>query len=216
VTTTGDNATPEGGGAVTLQHLAERALGGDEAAFEGLHRRLGGGLRNFIQRRVGGAEELVEELAQAAWVEVWRSLDRGTYDPGKARITTFVYAVGYKMVLRYQRDRRRGGGVGALPGVADDPALWLHEALADTLHTSELVDAVRDCLRRPGSVHSLTAEERAVALGAATGRSERDLAGALGLAPSTVNARKKSAYEKLRKCLSKKGFASDLSEQGDG
>ena len=47
----------------------------------------------------------------------------------------------------------------------------------------------------------------------ARGATERDLAGALRLAPSTVHARKVSAYSKLHACLGRKGYSDEIVEQ---
>lgn len=190
-----------------------QAMQGDEQAFEELHRRLGGGLCRFLQRRVGGRPELIEELSQMAWVEVWRALHSRRYNPERARITTFVYAIAYKMVLRHLRSAGRPGEA----HLADEDAhetLWASPAPEEALHFSELLDAVRDCLHRARTSHSLTAEERAVVAGVVEGESERALGKRLGLAASTINARKKSAYEKMRNCLGGKGFTDELLERG--
>lgn len=193
--------------------LALRVLDGDELAFEQLHRRLGGGLRRFFQRRVRGQPDLVEELSQTTWVEVWRALHAGRYDPGRARISTFIYAVGYKMLLRHFRAAQRGPG--GAQSVMDRDFVPTATAAApdDLLHSCELIDAVRDCLRETGTRHGLTDEERVIVAGVVSGDSERALAERLGIAPSTVNARKRSAFEKLRACLVRKGFAREFAER---
>lgn len=196
-----------------LAALAAAAAEGDDRAFEELHRRLGGGLRRFIHKRIGAAPEIIEELSQNAWVEVWRALRGGRYDPARARITTFVYAIGYKMVLRYARAAKRDASIAALLDEAQHPAQWLTDSTTDFLHQCELLDALRHCLRHTGGPLSLSDEERDVVTGSAAGESERDLARRLGLAASTINARKKTAYAKLRTCLGGKGFISWSGEQ---
>lgn len=206
-------AQPNRGTPPSADTLAVRALAGEEQAFEELHRRLGGGLRRFLQRRVGGRAELLDELTQTTWVEVWRALHEGRYDPGRARISTFVYAVGHKTFLRYLRAVQRGGGVAQLADYDGHAALWTSERPETQLEACELLDAVRDCLHSSGTLHSLTDEERAVVLGVANRETERALASRLGIAASTVNARKKTAYEKLRGCLARKGFAREIVER---
>jgi len=198
-----------------LEELAARAANGNDAAFEELHRRLGGGLRRFLQRRLGANHDAVEDVGQAAWVEVWQSLRAGRYDASRARISTFVYAVAYKLLLRHYRTFARAGTTlgnplshaDAVAGDADFDA---------ALHTSELLEALAACLRSEGGPNSLTADERRVVLGSAERQSERDLARILGIAPSTVHARKESAYAKLRKCLRTKGFAEEALERATG
>ena len=84
----------------------------------------------------------------------------------------------------------------------------------DLLNAAELLDALRACLREADSANALNDGERLIVLHAARGRSERWLADELGVAASTINARKKLIYNKLRKCLSAKGFVRDSSERG--
>lgn len=198
----------------TLAQLTTRACEGDEQAFEELHRRLAGGLRRFLARRVGGSVQVLDELSQTAWVEVWRAMRDGRYDPERGRISTFLYAVGYKMVLRHFRDLQRNretpepmDGEGRAPsGVVERPD--------ELLAWCESIDALRDCLHDDTTPHKLTDEERAVVAGVVAGETERALSNRLGIAASTVNARKKSAFEKLRKGLAAKGFERDVSERG--
>ena len=198
----------------TLDQLAKRARDGDERSFEELHRRLAGGLRRFLARRVGGSGQVLDELSQAAWVEVWRAIRDGRYDPERGRLSTFLYAVGYKMVLRHFRDLRRKrekrepmDGEGRIPpAVPDRPD--------ELLAWCESIDALRDCLYDGDTPNRLTDEERAVVAGVVAGESERALGEQLGIAASTVNARKKSAFQKLRKGLAARGFESDVSERG--
>ena len=209
-------AQPAGDRPPTVDILALRAMDGDEDAFEELHRRLGGGLRGFFQKRVGSDNDLIEELSQSTWVEVWRTLNGRRFDPDRARITTFIYAIGYKMVLRHARAARRNRASGPLDDCDALVETWLRGLPEDALHGSELIDAVRDCLHRTDTPFSLTYEEREAVIGAARDETERALAKRLGVAASTVNARKKAAYAKLRQCLTRKGFTADTAERGPG
>ena len=99
----------------SLQHLTTRAAGGDEGAFAALHQRLGGGLFRLFLDRTGGRSELADDFSQKTWVAVWQALIAGKYDPARAAISTFVYAVGYRVWLQHMRStgranapRRRG------------------------------------------------------------------------------------------------------------
>lgn len=198
----------------TLRLWASLAAGGDDRAFERIHRRFGGGLMRFFLIRNGGRVDLAEELAQKTWVEVWRSLRRQRYDPQRGAISTFTYAIAYKIWLQYCRTSLGGK---ARANAADGYfAKLLEESSApdDLLNAAELLDALRDCLRQADSATALNDDERLIVLHAARGHSERWLAGELGVAASTINARKKLIYNKLRKCLSAKGFVRDSSERG--
>ncbi len=96
----------------TLQALALRAGQGDESAFAELHARLEGGLKRFFFQRTGGGGDLIEELAQRTWVEAWRSLKAQRYDGGRAAFSTYLYGIGYKLLLRHR------SALGRLPGTS--------------------------------------------------------------------------------------------------
>lgn len=197
-----------------LSQLALRAQDGDRSAFELLLRRLDPGLKQVLRRRTGQAE-LADELAHQTWIAVWQALREERYDVQKAAISTFVYAVAHKLWLQHLR---RSGSARFSHEVLDAlPALGPAAAgnPASDLHASELLDAMRSCLRSRGTPHSLTADERRVVMGLATGESERTLAEQLGVAASTVHARKQLAYQKLRRCLAARGFSTENAERGE-
>jgi RNA polymerase sigma factor (sigma-70 family) len=198
----------------TLREWASLAAAGDDQAFERIHRRFGGGLMRFFLTRNGGRVDLAEELAQKTWVEVWRALRRQRYDPQRGAISTFTYAIAYKIWLQYCRTSL--GGRARANAAEGYLSMLIEESSApdDLLNAAELLDALRACLREAGSPNALDDDERLIVLHAAGGRSERWLADELGLAASTINARKKLIYNKLRKCLSAKGFVRDDAERG--
>lgn len=198
---------------ISLEALAQRAMDGDDEAFEQLHQRLRGGLHAFFSRRLGGPSARLEELVHGTWIEVWKSFRLRRYDPNRARLTTFVYAIGNNVLLRSHRAEGRDRLT--FPGVDDElhRGQAEHPAFDHLLHQSELIDAVRDCLRRRSGPDALSEQERAIVQAATAGASERELAARLNLAPSTINARKRVALQKLRKCLSIKGFGDAAVEQ---
>jgi len=202
-----DRQSPHGSqnAADSLRALAEQAMHGDHDAFEGLYRRLRGGVFRQLMKHCGGQAELAEELCQKTWVEVWRALHSRRYDPSRSAVSTFVYAVGYKIWLQH---RRR---VATRPRPADLVEIGLaaaggDEAQSDAIELAELIEAMRQCLHATGTPFALTEQERLVVLGHAQGESERGMADKLGVAASTVNVRKAAAYAKLRQCLAAKGF----------
>src|SRR5690606_14994005 len=115
-----------------LADLGIAAAGGDRAAFELVHQRLGGGGRRLVLERTGGRADVAEELAQRTWVGVWQSINAGKYDPARAAISTFVYAVASKVWLQHLRGSARAtGSVEALEAVfgsGGDPAEVTHAA----------------------------------------------------------------------------------------
>lgn len=196
-----------------LAEFARRAAAGDHASFTHIHRRLSEGLRRLNLRRCGGKADLADDLTQRAFVAAWQAIAGGRYDPSRSAVSTFIYAVAFKIWLQHLRAQGRAAGTGPLreadepPGVSPDPTGA--PALA------EEVQAVRECLA--GRLGDLTEEERSILRAVAAGESDRAMARRLGLAASTANARKNAAYVKLRRVLASLGFRGEESErQGTG
>jgi RNA polymerase sigma factor (sigma-70 family) len=208
----------------TLADLAAAATRGDARSFELLHKRVGAGVRRMLLKRSNGREDLVDDLAQRTWQSVYLALRDGRYDPARAAITTFVYAVANNAWLSHLRSfARERGYTGAGPGVtaagavsesaAVDPSRPEHAA-----SLAELVQAVRDCLGEH-SPAGLTEQERLVVRAIGAGETDRGLARRLGLSSSTVNVRKHAAYDKIRAYLASRGLdasALDLPGQTRG
>ena len=189
---------------------------GDKSAFERLYRRFRPGLLRLLLKRCGGRTEQAEELSQKTWMETWRAVRAGRYDPQQAAFSTFLYAVGYKVWLQHRRAARTGSInaepelLESLPQRAPDGG----EDPADRLAACELLEAMRACLHETSGECGLTDEERQIVVAIANGDSERALADNLRVAASTIHARKMRAYEKLRRCLAAKGFAGRDAERG--
>lgn len=180
--------------APTLQELALRALGGDRLAFDHAVHRLAPGLARFISKRTNDDANLAQELCQQAWTEIWAALVQGRYDPARAALSTFSYAVAHKVWLRHLRHAGRAPPPEwAAFDDADGPA---HEAIDQ----ASQIDRVRALLS--GRAGDLTDDERWILRSAAAGVSDRELASRLNIAPSSANARKQAALAKLRACLS--------------
>jgi RNA polymerase sigma factor (sigma-70 family) len=193
----------------SLADLCAAAVGGDRAAFDALHRRLGGGVRKLFLDRSAGRADLSEELCQRTWVGVWQSLSAGKYDPTRAAISTFVYAVAFKVWLQHLRGLRRVTG----PADAIEASLGTGGDPAEALHGAELIQTVRDCLSTPASQGGLTEDERWLVQAAGSGVSDRDIARRLGISPSTANARKRAALEKVRRFLAQRGYRPETVER---
>jgi RNA polymerase sigma factor (sigma-70 family) len=189
----------------SLRELCARAAAGDKAAFSHLHDRLANGLRRFLRKRAGPREDLVDELVQRAWVAAWESLQQGRYDPERAAFTTFLYGIGYKLWLQQAR-------ISSVASYSHDELDQFADAMfadadpAQFLRTCELLETVRSCLdARSGG--GFSEEEREVLVGISRGESEREMGARLGLAPSTINVRKRIAINKLRDYLQRSGLA---------
>ena len=174
--------------------------------FQDAHERYGIGLRRFFSRRAGSNAEQVEELLQQTWVEVWKSLQQGRYLPERAALSTFVYAVANKHWLRVRRELgTRKRPVGDIENLLAD---WINPESGpdDVTAVSELLSALRDCIRDSEAASALTPEELSIVNGVMQGITERQLAQTLQVAPSTAHGWKRSALMKLRRCLTEKGF----------
>jgi RNA polymerase sigma factor (sigma-70 family) len=187
----------------TLAQLALLAASGDQAAFEAIHARLTPGLTRMLAEKTNGRPQVVDDLVQRTWLATWESLQKGRYDPAKSAMTTFVYAVGYKMWLQYLRTAARPETLTPDAGDHVPPTL---ETPDDQIELAELLQTVRECLKNDAPDPILTDEERGVIRASAGGASDRDIAKQLNIAASTLNARKQGALAKIRRYLAAKGF----------
>lgn len=206
---------PESNGdlAESLRRLCHAAAAGDEVAFHEFHRRLNPGVRRFLLRRIQSNFELIEELCQRVWIAMWESLRAGRYDPTRSAPTTFVYAIAYNIMLQHFRQGR--------PGISlDESDLYAERLFADHpepsefLRSCELLDSIRDCVAGrivpPGFLDS----DREILAAVSRGETEREMARKFAISPSTANARKQLALQKLQDYLQKFGHLPDTSEQG--
>jgi RNA polymerase sigma factor (sigma-70 family) len=194
----------------TLAQTALLAASGDERALDALQKRLTPGLRRLFLER-SSKHHLAEELVQRALAGLWEALRAGRYDPSRAAITTFAYAIANKVWLQHLRASGRADAAldrytrlvaGGAPRAVD---------AEDAQEFSALVQALRDVIAdRPhaGEEDVLSAEERWLVRSWAMGESDRTLAKKMGIAPSNVNFRKQGVYAKLRAYLSRRGYDS--------
>jgi RNA polymerase sigma-70 factor (ECF subfamily) len=193
----------------SLKALSARIASGDAGAFDDLHDRLAGGLRAMFLKRAGNRMDVADDLVQRTWYLAWGSIRDGRYDPCRAAISTFVYAVANNVWLQHCRAHGRQPSESPMPDVVapDNPATLAQYA--------ELLESVRECVHGTATPNQLTPDERRIVTGVATGESERQLAAEFGVAASTINLRKKAAYDKIRTCLAAKGFSDEIVEQLD-
>jgi DNA-directed RNA polymerase specialized sigma24 family protein len=140
---------------------------------------------------------------------VWQSVSSGKYDPTRAAISTFVYAVASKVWLQHLRGTRRA----MAPADAVDSAFGETDDPSGSMQAAELIQAVRDCMAAPVERGGLTEDERWLAQAAAAGASDRDLAKRLSISPSTANARKRAVLEKVRRYLAQRGHRPETAER---
>jgi len=199
-----------------IDALAGRSATGDETAFARLHGALTGSVEGFFGRQLSGNRELAQELAHRTWVEAWRSLGRGRFDPSRSRFTTYLIGIAYKIWLRHLRsagrDARRAGELERhlspiLERGEDD--LEQSDELMDFLTR---IDALRECVSQARNRRNLRPVDLRILDGLLAGRTERELAEDLKLARSTIHARKTVTLDILRRCLAGRGLHPERGE----
>ncbi|HYD00146.1 MAG TPA: RNA polymerase sigma factor [Phycisphaerales bacterium] len=164
-------------------------------AFAEAHAALAAWVRRRLAEMTGDAHT-AEDLAQKTWLAVWEAVSGGRYDPGRAAISTFVYAVSQNVYRHWARSQATAANhMPAIAGQIADGAEHDDGALAD----AEIVDELRRCLRE--GVPGLGSDYLHVLGLIAGGATDRELAGELGVAPSTAHSRKREALAALRRHL---------------
>lgn len=186
-------------GAPSLDELSRAALTGSDQAIAALHARLTPGLtRHFVRKLGAGAvhSDSADELAQRTWIAFWEALRAGRYDPARARLTTFLYAVAH---ITWLRDRREAGRTPP-PGLASlDHADG--QSPHDAAELAASIDLVRTLIGGRVAGVGLSEDDRATLRAIADGRTDRELAHLLGVSPSTAHARKRAALARLAELL---------------
>lgn len=191
--------------AASLAELARRAIAGDRTAFDAIHARLAPAVRRMLLQRAAGREDLADDLAQRTWLAVWKAFEEHKYDPAKSAVSTFLYAVGFKVWLQHLRQSGRRAEAALNADALDAFGATLDDATPPRVAAHELLDSLRAALRGEGD-GALTEEERQIVVASASGVPDRQLAARLGVAPSTLNVRKQAALAKLRRYLATRGF----------
>lgn len=166
--------------------------------FAASHAALAGWLRRRLTD-LSGNPDTAQDLAQKTWQAVWQALRDGRYDPQRAALTTYIYAVSQNI---YRHWARRQATVSSHAPALAATAMSLAGSEPDPLADAELIDELRRILRdgAPG----LSSDHRQTLTLIAQGATDRELAGALAVAPSTAHARKKAALDALRRHLAQR------------
>ena len=189
----------------------------NESALAELHERFALGLLRFFQRKVSGGGvssqaygDRADELAQRTWIEFWQALQSGSYDPTRAKHSTFLYAVASIIWLRSVREEGRNSRIGVLP----DSDEWLPASQADDpSHAADLasaIEVIRRVVAGSESTAPLSDDDRVILRAVADDCSEREIAAQLGVSPSTAHERKRAVLARIADFLRGKGI--DLSQ----
>lgn len=98
--------TPESGAPLaelSVEALAARAQGGDEACFREIARRVREPLRAFVARRLERPDD-ADDVVQETLLRAYRHL--GSYDPER-RFSTWLYAIGKNVAANHRDAARR-------------------------------------------------------------------------------------------------------------
>lgn len=200
------------------------ASGGTDSSgsFAELDGKLRPALARMYQARVGANRELAEDLAQRAIVGVWEALRTRRFDPTRASISTYAYAVAHRVWLVHARKASRTKSLSQQDQDDESQSAGTRPSGIESAERDEdvaaMLQAVRACVAgqvQPGadaeasSVRTpLTDEDRWLLAAIGRGVTDRELAKRLKIAPSSAHARKRSALAALGRALAALGFTS--------
>lgn len=169
-----------------------------------LHRALSPGLTRHLAKALkepaDPPSDRVQELAQRTWIAFWQAIRDGKYDPAKASLSTYLYAISHTMRLRLAREEGRQSRNAGTSADFEQQADRSEEP-TDLLELAARIDRVRSLLS--GQHGGLSPEERAALRGIGEEQTDRELAQRLGISPSTAHTRKKTALQRLADLLSR-------------
>jgi RNA polymerase sigma-70 factor (ECF subfamily) len=175
----------------STEDLLARVAAGDQAAFADLYDQTAGRVLGLAVRVVRDRAQ-AEEVAQEAFLEVWRTAAR--FDPTKGSALTFLLAITHRRAV--DRVRAAQAGSDRERRVAAVAAGRDYDEVAEAAEARFERRQVRSCL------DALTAAQReAITLAYWGGRSYREVAEALGVALPTVKTRMRDGLIRLRDCL---------------
>lgn len=149
-----------------------------------------------------GDDHAADDLSQRTWQAVWEAVSQGRYDPSRAAISTFAYAVSQNVYRNWARSRATAAQ--HAPAIAAN-AQQSPETGDDPLADAEVIDELRRVLREgaPGLNPSRLRTLHLIARGA----TDRELAAELAVAPSTAHTRKREAIDALKAHIESRFFS---------
>ena len=176
------------------RQCVQRALGGDQAAFEALYAAHAGRARAYLLRS-GFGDADADDLLQQVFVRAFGSLK--TFDPSKGSFRYWLGAIARNVARRHWSRRRQPERFD--PELAEEMFAGPGNPVAASQAREESA-AVTDC------VDALAAELAAlVRMRYVDGLTTRAMAAASGMPEATVRLRLKEAMALLADCLREKG-----------
>jgi RNA polymerase sigma-70 factor (ECF subfamily) len=169
--------------------LGERLAAGDDAALEECYARYGRPVLAFLRRYVGPDE--AEDVLQRTFLDVWRNAAR--YDPEKP-LSTWVFTIAHHRAVDTLRRHR--------------PAVVPIETIRDLVGEDGRVVAERHAWA--AEVHEALArlpdhQREALEMSYFEGRTQAEIAAALGVPIGTVKARMSRGMRSLAGLVTKEG-----------
>jgi RNA polymerase sigma factor (sigma-70 family) len=197
--------------ALTDEQLIEQLQQGRTGALDDLYKRHARKLYAFCSNATRSGPQDAEDLVQDIFVRVIKAAD--TFNPQKASFRTWLFRIARNRCIDVGRRSKlvQFVPIGTQAEQADGEERVLAGAIADqsesteeALARSSAMDAVRDC------IHELTNndEKQAILLYYLGGKVYREIGQILGESLSMARNRVKSAQEKVKRCLERKGIDS--------
>lgn len=185
------------GSTVADADLARRLMARDESALREVI-RLYGGIVNGMARRVLTDPNLAEEVAQDAFVTLWRR--PGAFDPARGSLKTFLTSIARNKAIDLVRKEET---------VKRTKESLFQEASGgpDVVAFQDDVDTRSEIF---GALQQLPAPQReAIVLAYFGGRTYREVADELAMPEGTVKTRMRDGLTKLRKLVAESREVAD-------
>ncbi|MEX2584091.1 MAG: sigma-70 family RNA polymerase sigma factor [Gemmatimonadota bacterium] len=164
--------------------LIERAINGDREAAGRLYERHASRVYAIV-RRLAGDDAQAEDMAQEAWIRVFRALPRFR---GDSRFTTWIHRIAVNAALCGQRRGKRSRQVLQIVAAVPDLAARRETPLLK-LELETALDSLPAGMRRVLVLHDVE------------GYKHDEIAEMLGVAPGTCKSQLFKARAKLRELM---------------
>jgi len=207
--TTLHEATAATVASVTDEQLMERLQQGQTDALDQLYRRYARKLCAFCYNATCSSSP--EDLVQDVFVRVIKGAH--TFKPDRSSFSTWVFRIARNRCIDISRRERiikfvsirkwADSDDGVEEFLPEDALIDQEENVGRTVERAAETEAVRDCISELENED----EKQAIKLYYLTSKVYREIGEILGKSTSMARNRVKSAQDKVKRCLERKGFA---------